>query len=190
MSIENLVAKKYAEALFLVGKDLNKIDSVYKELNDFFGILQNNEKIQRLILNRLVPKTVKSICCNTLLQQKNVSGTMKRFIHILIEKKRLNLLEGIILYFKALLNRYRKIRIVKVTLARKVSDVVIKKIKNQVMTYFKDQKLEFDFKIDKKILGGLVVKIDSLVIDFSILSKLYKMRPKINVSNLKEMRGV
>ena len=185
MSFENLVAKRYAQALFAVAKDLKKLHTIYKELNDFLGKISNNQEIKKLLLNKFVPKKVKLVFCNTILQQGQTSDVIKNFIHVLISKRRLFLLKKITLSFKSLLDKHDNVKVVEVVLARKTDEKNIENIKRQLTSHFKSENLEFNFTINKKILGGMVIKTGSIMIDFSILSKLYKMQPMIDVSTLK-----
>ena len=185
MSFENLVARRYAQALFLVAKDSKKPHAIYEELNDFFNKIDNNQGIEKLLLNQLVPKKMKSVFCSTILQQLQLSNITRNFIYLLIRNKRLFLFKKIILSFKDLLNENDNIKVVEVMLARKIDEESTENVKTQLANYFKTENLEFDFKVNKKILGGIVIKTGSVMIDFSILSKLYKMQPIIDISTLK-----
>ena len=185
MGFENLVARRYAQALFLVAKDSKKPHATYKELSDFFNKIDNNQGIEKLLLNQLVPKKMKSVFCSTMLEQLQLSSVTKNFIYLLIRNRRLFLLKKIVLSFKDLLNKHDNIKVVEVMLARKIDEKSTENIKSQLANYFKTKNLEFDFKLNKKILGGIVIKTGSVMIDFSILSKLYKMQPTIDISTLK-----
>lgn len=185
MGFENLVARRYAQALFLATEDSKKLHSAYKELESFFNKIGDNEGLRKLLLNQSVPKKMKSVFCNTILQQVEVSDIVKNFIYLLISKERLFLLKKIVLSFKDLLNKHEGVKVIEITLAKQVGERSIENIKSQVTNYFNTKKLEFNFKINKEILGGIVIKTGSMMIDFSILSKLYRMQPTIDISKLK-----
>ena len=185
MSSESLVAKRYAQALFLVAEDSKKLHTIYKELGEFFDKINKNQGIKNLLLNKFVPKKMKSVFCNTVIQQVRISNIVTNFIHVLINKKRLFLLEKVILSFKDLLNKHDNIKVVKIILAREIDKQSIENIKKQLTNYLKVENLEFDFRFNRKILGGMIIKVGSSMIDFSILSKLYKMQPTIDIPTLK-----
>ncbi|WPX96241.1 ATP synthase F1 subunit delta [Candidatus Bandiella euplotis] len=185
MGHENLTARRYAKALFLVANDLKKLDEVFAELNSFWDRINENKKIKKLLLNELVPQNVKLIFCNTVLQKMPVSNVVRKFINMLIFKKRLFLLQNMILSFKDLLYEYTNTRVVEITLAKKMEGEVIETIKKQLMKYFQDENLEFNFEFDARILGGMVIKTNSNMFDFSILSKLYKIQRATGYSTLK-----
>lgn len=182
MTNEHLIAKRYAKAMFLIAKELGSINSIYQEVSDFFGEINKNQKIKKLLLNRCVPQKLKLVFCNTILESQALSDVVKKFICVLIDHKRLSLLEKVLVAFKNLVNEHNNIRVVEVTFAKTMDSEIIDKIKKQLSPYFKDEKLEFDLKIDKKILGGMVIKTGSRMIDFSILTKLYKMEHAIGCS--------
>ena len=168
--------------MFLIAKELGNINSIYQEISDFFGEINKNQMIKKLLLNRCVPKNLKFIFCNTILESQALSDVVKRFICVLIDHKRLSLLEKVLVVFKSLVHEYNNTRIVEITCAETMDSVIIDKIKTQLSPYFKGEKLEFDLKIDEKILGGIVIKTGSSMIDFSILTKLYKMEHAIGCS--------
>jgi F-type H+-transporting ATPase subunit delta len=184
MTNEHLIANKYAKALFLIAKEFNKMDLIYDELVVFFDKINSNHGIRQMLLNGWVPKKLKFVFCNAILEDHPVSDIVRKFLYVLIDKKRLFLLKKINMSFKEFLNGYNGVETVEITLAKAMDAEIIEKIKEQLRVNFKSEKLEFNVKFDKRILGGMVIKKGSSMIDFSILSKLYKIERAVGCSTL------
>ena len=108
MISENVIVERYALALFINMKKLGQVDEVFGEINYFFTQIQVNKSVEKLLLNKCAPKKTKMVFCNTLLGKIKISDLLRRFIVVLIEKKRLYLLKKIIISLEKIIDKKKQ----------------------------------------------------------------------------------
>ena len=120
MVTEVIIVKKYALALFINTEQLSMTDSVFAELNNFNVKIKQNKSVKKLLFNKYVPKKVKSVFCNTILNENKVSAILKNFIVVLVQRKRLYLLSKIVKCFEGIIDNHNGIVDLKVKLANEL----------------------------------------------------------------------
>lgn len=168
-----LVAKRYAQALFEAGEDLSKTDEFYENLKSLDGILQEEPKLLDLLSHPKISKKEKKDLIDTIFE-KNMVEEVRNFIYILIDKKREKNLPDILKIYEDLYYQDRGIlRVVAVT-AVPMKDEAKDKL-SQVLGSKLDKKIEIKNQIDKSIIGGVRLELEGKLIDGSIKGKLDSM---------------
>ncbi|WP_236869812.1 ATP synthase F1 subunit delta [Candidatus Bandiella numerosa] len=176
MIYENVIVERYALALFINMKRLSQVDEVSSEINYFFAQIQVNKSVEKLLLNKSAPKKAKMVFCNTLLGKIKISGLLRRFIVLLIEKKRLYLLKKIITALEKIIDKENNIQTLKLILAKQQDDGSLDKVKNELTKYFNSMSVKFNINYDNEILGGIIIKKDSLMLDLSFRSRIKEIK--------------
>ena len=176
MISENVRVERYALALFINMKKLGQIDEVFGEINYFFAQIQVNKSVEKLLLNKCAPKKTKMVFCNTLLGKMKISDLSRSFIVVLIEKKRLYLLKKIITSLEKIIDKKKNIQTLKLILAKQQDDGYLDKVKNELTKYFHSMSINFNINYDNEILGGVIIKKDSLMLDLSFRSRIKEIK--------------
>ncbi|WHA05343.1 ATP synthase F1 subunit delta [Candidatus Bandiella numerosa] len=176
MISENVIVERYALALFINMKKLGQIDKVFGEINYFFAQIQVNKSVEKLLLNKCAPKKTKMVFCNTLLGKMKISDLSRSFIVVLIEKKRLYLLKKIITSLEKIIDKKNNIQTLKLILAKQQDDGYLDKVKNELTKYFHSMSIKFNINYDNEILGGVIIKKDSLMLDLSFRSRIKEIK--------------
>jgi F-type H+-transporting ATPase subunit delta len=116
------------------------------------------------------------IARNAILQ--GASEEVVNFVSLLISKNHLHLLGDVILELERLFRHGRRPRLAHVTTAVPLAAKERKGIENALAARF-DGELEFEFLVDKSILGGVVVRVGDEIIDDSIAAKLAALRESV-----------
>jgi len=176
MISENVIVERYALALFINMKKLGQVDEVFGEINYFFTQIQVNKSVEKLLLNKCAPKKTKMVFCNTLLGKIKISDLLRRFIVVLIEKKRLYLLKKIIISLEKIIDKKNNIQTLKLILAKQQDDGSLDKVKNELTKYFNNMSVKFNINYNNEILGGIIIKKDSLMLDLSFRSRIKEIK--------------
>jgi len=176
MISENVIVERYALALFINMKKLGQIDEVFGEINYFFAQIQVNKSVEKLLLNKCAPKKTKMVFCNTLLGKMKISDLSRSFIVVLIEKKRLYLLKKIIISLEKIIDKKNNIQTLKLILAKQQDDGSLDKVKNELTKYFNNMSVKFNINYNNEILGGIIIKKDSLMLDLSFRSRIKEIK--------------
>ena len=117
----------------------------------------------------------------SVLEILNTSEIVTNFIGVLCLNRRLFVLPDMIISFKELLNNLKGKMTATVIASSELDKNQINKIKKVLADNY-SQEIDIDLEIDEKILGGLIVKIGSKMIDSSLLTRL-----KLMQSNMSEV---
>jgi F-type H+-transporting ATPase subunit delta len=194
---DSKIAKIYADALFQSGLELYLKD---KDPEAFYQLIFNIEDIIKLLdMNLLfqtyldsptVPKAKKKSLIQKTLGDKLLLKTIN-FLLILIDAKRINLLESIGVYYLDQVYYYMGIRFVDVystvELTTKQQTVLSTKLQSMfkpVFTkpYIQPVKIVLRVNTDSSLLGGLIIKSESKIIDLSLKGDLQRLATKLGVT--------
>jgi len=165
------LAGRYAVALFELAVENNDLDVVAGDLILLDELLENSSEIQMLTTSPVISRKNKAVAMTAMTNAANFSKTVENFIGVVTANHRLNQLGNIINEFNRYLAHHRgEVKASVVTaykLDKKQLDALSIKLKSMVGS---DVSVETD--VDEELLGGMVVRIGSRMIDSSLKTKL------------------
>ena len=173
----NIVAQRYAHALFAVGKEegLSKLESYGESLSALAGMLNEAPELARLFRAPVINVAEKQAVIRTLLSRINAEPVVERFCLLLADKDRLPLFGDVVACFSALLDQAKGIvrgrLLTAVNLNKDRQASILAKLEQQT-----SQKLALKFEVDPAILGGLVLQVGDKVLDASLRAQLNILR--------------
>jgi F-type H+-transporting ATPase subunit delta len=111
--------------------------------------------------------------------EKEVHELIKDFIKLLIRKNQINLIGKILLEFEKHWNEKEGIKKVEVTTSQ---PLLHKKIITDELKKYLQKTIELEEKVDKEIIGGLIIKYDDILIDGSVKKRLAILRQKLSTN--------
>lgn len=169
------VATRYASALFELAREAKSIDGVAGDLERFNGLIQGSDDLRRVIRNPVFTAEEQSAAVGALLDKAGISGLAGNFIRLVAAKRRLFALPDMIRAYGDLVSDAKGIVKAQVTLAEEPSGKVIDEIKAALRDVAKAD-VALDVKIDPSLIGGLIVKMGSRMVDASVRTKLNSIR--------------
>ncbi len=166
------VTKSYANAIFEILDDNIKKERVNKEFKYFSDLLKENKELSELLLNPTIqdgPK--KEVLMEIFNKLRFTSQSKKSILHIL-EAKRLDLFKEISDILSKLVDDSLSRQDVYVITARKLSKLALSPVIKEIENHLKDKKINYIYQIDEKIIGGVIVKINNSIYDYSIKKSL------------------
>ena len=170
-----LIANRYASALYDLSSESNCIEEVLNDLSMIEEFNKQNKDFRLLINSPIISSNAKLNILIKILSKSTTNNLTLKFIQLLSYNKRVNFLPIIINEFKEINTEKRGDVIAEIISAEKLSQDQKNGIKNQLHLLLGD-KLSLNFNIDKKIIGGLIVKIGSKMIDSSLALKINKLK--------------
>ena len=169
-----LVEKTYAEALFKLAVESGQIDVLFEESKSVIQILKENEDLIKLLCHPKIKKEEKISVIENVFKGR-VCDDMTGFLVLTIEKERHNELIGILDVFIGLVKEHKHIGVAYVTTAIELDDARKKEIEQKLIGTTNYVQFEMHFKVDKEIIGGMIIRIKDRVVDSSIKSKIENM---------------
>ncbi|QNN68550.1 F0F1 ATP synthase subunit delta [Sphingomonas lutea] len=168
------LAGRYASALFDLARDQKQIDSVSRSLDALNQALLDSKDFAELIASPLVSRDEAGQAVAALGPQLGLDPITTNFVGVLARNGRKNQLRAVIRAFRRLASEHRGETTAEVVTARPLNDDQLTQLKQQLRTRA-GRDVNLDAQVDPAILGGIVVKLGSQMIDASIRTKLNRL---------------
>ncbi|HXL99974.1 MAG TPA: F0F1 ATP synthase subunit delta [Rhizomicrobium sp.] len=169
------LAGRYATAIFELAQDEHAIDAVERDFAALRDMIHESPDLARLVRSPVFTDEEQKKSLDAVLRRMEAAPLTVRFVLLLAAKRRLFVLTDIIAAFNAMAAKERGEVQAEVTSARALKDSEIEELKRILKSKLgRDARLEA--KVDPSLLGGLVVKVGSRMIDSSLRTKLDGIR--------------
>lgn len=169
------VAGRYASALFDLAKDAGSIDAVAGDLTALERLLSESADLRDLVKSPLYDRADQTAAMGALLQRAGAADLTQKFIGLVASNRRLFALEGMIKTYKAIVAQHRGEVSAEVTSAHPLTDVQVQKL-TETLKAATGSDVTLSASVDDSLLGGLVVKLGSRMVDTSLRTKLNRMK--------------
>jgi len=169
------VSGRYATALFELARDEKSVDAVMADLAKFEAMLAESEDLKRLVRSPIFGAEVQSRALTAVLDKAGISGISAKFLKLLTANRRLFAVADVIRAFRALVAKFKGEATADVTVAEPLSDKNLDALKTALKSVT-GKDVALNVKIDPAIIGGLVVKLGSRMVDSSLRTKLNSIK--------------
>ncbi len=176
-----VLAKRYAKALFQVGKEENALDDFSKTLSEMTELYTEMPEVVDGLTNPLYPQEVREKVMEHLVGAMKASVLMANFLNLLVQKRRANVLPEIDMVFKALVDEERNMCQGTVISASEISSDLNEKIK-ATLEKITGKQVVVSNEVDPTIIGGIIARVGDLVMDGSIKTQLKGLEESIKGS--------
>ncbi len=174
-SIKNAIAARYAKAVFELAKEEKSVKALEADIAVLEAALGDSRDLVALISSPLHTREQQRVAVAALAEKMALSEIMAKTLALKAEKRRLYVLPQFIRTLRELIARDKGEVTAEVTAAKALTKAQQDKLaKSLKATVGKDVKLKV--AIDENLIGGLVVKVGSKMIDTSIASKLANLQ--------------
>ncbi len=177
------VAEPYAEALFELSKLIQLIDRTSQDLKTVETIIKKSESLQSFLANPLIAINIKkTVLKNIFIDQ--VSTHVLNFLFILVERRRMILFNSIVNYYNNLVNELELVKLVTVYTVIPLNNEQKQALQNKLQIITNSKAIQLIIEIKSELIGGLIIKMGSKVIDMSIYGQLNQMSSYLNGASL------
>ena len=172
------ISVRYSKALLELAKEKSLLSKIESDFLLLEKLLENSD-VQHLIKTSNLPVKTQSSSFNKILKKMNVQKLTSNFILVLIKNRKINFLNEIIKSFFFHVEKENGVLNVDVITATKLDvngEKIITKSINKLTSY---KKIILNKILDKYIIGGLIIKFESTMIDSSIKTKLNQLKIKM-----------
>ncbi len=173
-----MIARRYAKALLNLAENEKDLDNTGKHLNSITEVYKENLELRQVLSDTKVSSGIKLEILKDVLSKIKVSKLVDTFSRYLLAKRRIDFLPDIERAFNLLLQEKLGRIEAKVTTASELPKDTVKKLVDAISSY-SGKEIEVNVTIDPSIIGGIVTRIGSTVIDGSIQTYLNQIRQSI-----------
>ena len=165
------MAGRYATALFDLALEANAIDAVKADLDRFDALVAESADLNRLARSPVFSADEQGRALGAVLDSAGIGGLAANFLKLVTANRRLFAVRDIIKAFRQLVAQAKGEATAEVTVAEKLKDEHAAALR-AALKAVSGKDVDLDITIDPAIIGGLVVKLGSRMVDTSLRTKL------------------
>lgn len=176
------IAEPYAVALMSVATAQGQTTAFGGETRSLLQLLENSEELRNFIKNPTIAEANKKAVLNQILGSE-VNVYFNNFLMLLVDKRRISLLAQICEQYLTQLRKLNNIVLAEVTSVKELSEAQLQAVTEKVKAISGATEVELKSIIDSEILGGIIIKIGSQVVDASLRGQLRRIRYSLSGLN-------
>ncbi len=175
---QTILAKRYAKALFAIGKEYVTYEAYSDALAAVAALFQTHPEVEDALTNPLYPVDIREKAMAAIVDSMDADKVLGNFLNLLVEKKRAAILPEIAEEFKIMVDEDKNISHGTVVSAVELDTDLQNKIQ-ATLEKITGKKVELTASVDPSIIGGVMAKVGDLVLDGSIRTQLASLKGSI-----------
>ena len=170
------VAGRYATALFELARDNKAVDAVKKDLDQFDALANGSADLNRLVRSPVFGADEQLKALSAILARAGITGLAANFLRVITTNRRLFAVRDMTRAYRALVARHKGEVTAQVTVAEKLNDKNLDALKSALKSVTGGKDIDLEVEVDPAIIGGLIVKVGSRMVDSSLRTKLNSIK--------------
>lgn len=166
------MAGRYASALFELALENKATDPVKSDLERFDALIADSADLKRLVRSPVFGVDDQLKALTAILDKAGISGLAANFLRVITANRRLFAVRDMIRAYRALVARHKGEVHAQITVAEPLNDNNLDALKGALKNVTGGKDIDLDIKVDPAIIGGLIVKVGSRMVDSSLRTKL------------------
>ena len=168
----------YSQALYELGNEAGSLSEIEDQALAILKLVSENEEVKNFIKNPTNKIEQQAAAFDLISDKLNLNKLLKTFLNFVITKRRLFYIEKIIEDFIDTCSKSRGEIKADLSSSKELNETEILKIKDELASNF-GANIKLNYKYDPSLIGGLIIKVESTMIDTSIKSKLKQLETKM-----------
>ncbi len=165
------MAGRYATALFDLARETNSIDAVKSDLDRFDSLVADSADLYRLVRSPVFSTEEQLRALSVVLDRAGIGGLAAKFLKLVTMNRRLFAARDMARAYRELVAKYKGEATAEVTVAEQLKDDHLTALR-AALKAVSGKDVDLNVKVDPAIIGGLVVKLGSRMVDTSLRTKL------------------
>lgn len=177
-SVSQEIVEPYTEALMSVAKEQDLIEAFANDVQLILDSLAASEELKTFLATPLIKGDAKKDGIRGVFSSQIHPLTLS-FLLLLVDRGRILFLESFCLQFQALLRQMNQVAFAEVTSAVQLSESQQATLRQKVTELTKARSVELAIKVNSDLIGGVIIKVGSQVIDASIRGQLRRLSSRL-----------
>lgn len=172
------IARRYAEAMADVAIAHDAVDQIDMELGAFTEMLRQSAELYNVFASPVLSSADKGRVLDAILARAKPGAYMANLLRAMVANHRLPLVPELYDQYRRIVNQRRGIVVAEVTTAQPLAAPEEARLR-QMLQALTGKSVEFQFKTDASLIGGVVTRIGSVVYDGSVRTQLHEIRQQL-----------
>ncbi len=169
------MAGRYATALFELARETNAIDAVKADLERFDALVAESADLSRLVRSPVFSADEQLHALAAVLDRTGIGGLAARFLKLVTTNRRLFAARDMVRGYRELVAKHKGEATAEITVAEELKDDHVAALRSALKAV-SGKDVDLKIKVDPAIIGGLVVKLGSRMVDSSLRTKLNSIK--------------
>jgi F-type H+-transporting ATPase subunit delta len=169
------MAGRYATALFDLAREGDAIDAVKRDLERFDALVADNADLNRLVRSPVFSATEQGAALAAVLDKAGIGGLTAKFLKLITTNRRLFAVRDMVRAYGKLVGEHKGEATAEVTVAEELKHQHLDALRAALKSV-SGKDVDLKVTVDPAIIGGLVVKLGSRMVDSSLRTKLNAIR--------------
>jgi F-type H+-transporting ATPase subunit delta len=176
------IARRYAEALADVAISRNQVEQIDNEVHTFADMIRGSRELYDLFASPIVSQTDKARVLDVLVARTRPGPMTANLLRTMLSHHRLQHLNVVYEQFRREMNERKGVVLAEVTTAQPVGAAEQERLSRE-LTAMTGKQVQFEFKSDPALIGGVVTRIGSVIYDGSIRTQLQEIKHRLKEGN-------
>ena len=173
------MAGRYAQALFDLAREAKSTDTVAADLATFQGMVDESADLRRFLRSPAFSAGEQATALAAILNAAGIAGTAANFLKLVAAKRRLFAVEDMIRDYATLNDAEKGLTRAEITVAEPLKDAYVLELKDALASVAGTNGVTIQVTVDPAIIGGMIVKLGSRMLDSSLRTKLNTIRTRM-----------
>ena len=173
-TVSSGVAGRYAAALFDLAEEKKCLDEIAADTDVIRALLAESDDLRRLVSSPVIGREPQGRALAAVLAKAGTSELTRKFVGVVAKNRRLFALNDMCVAYYSLLALRRGQMTAEVVSAQPLSDTSQAALEKEIRKAM-GSKVQVNVSVDPSLLGGMIVKVGSRMVDSSLKSKLQKL---------------
>lgn len=172
--VSSAIVEPYAQALMSIAQSNDLVDRLGDDAAFLLGLLNGSDELSQFLASPLIKAdTKKGVLVQ--LASETVHPYFLNFLNILVDRGRVAFLGGVCRQYQSLLRKLRGTVVAEVVSTVELNDGQKDAVRRQVNSLVTAQHIDLETRIDPDLIGGVIIKVGSQVIDASLRGQLRRI---------------
>lgn len=177
--LNSTVLEPYAEALMSIAQSNDLVDRFSDDIASILNLMENSQDLREFVSSPIVSDDKKKAVWQQI-GGDQIHPFIMNFLMVLVERRRSLFIEGVFRQFQALVRKLKQTVLAEVISAVELSDAQKQTVSEKVKSMTSANQVELNTKIDPSLLGGVIIKVGSQVVDASLRGQLRRIGVSLN----------
>lgn len=172
--VDAQVVEPYAQALMSVAQSHNLTEQIGEDIRSLINLMADSKELRNFFANPIVKADDKKAVLRQVVGE-SINPYLRNFLLLLVDRRRILLLEGICRQYLTLLRQLNQTTLAEVISAVELTQDQQQAVREKVIAMTNTTKVEIETKIDPELIGGVIIKVGSQVVDASLRGQLRRL---------------
>jgi len=173
------IAEPYAQALMSIAQSQNLTEDFGRDIRDLETLLDESAELRDFVTNPVIQDSDKKAVLQNIMGN-GAHALLVNFLMLLVDKRRIVFLQEVLAQYLVLLRKLNQTVLAEVTTARELTSEQEREIEHKVRVMTSAREAELKVSVDPSILGGIIIRVGSKVVDASLQGQLRQIGMSLN----------